>query len=117
MFRDSSSGFTRITGDCRDTLLRITPDYDDALLTITALSPPAAVQELRLEKAFALLNGKTRAARKILEAAYDAGVIDLAFQPPFLAQVRTDADGRARTQPASAFAGPRERVSAPAAVF
>ena len=57
--------------------LRISTRYLHKLLHETGSSFSERVQELRLEKAFALLSGKTRATRKVHEAAYDAGFSDL----------------------------------------
>ena len=57
--------------------LRISTRYLHKLLQETGTSFAERVQELRLERAFSLLSGETRAARKVHVAAYDAGFSDL----------------------------------------
>ena len=57
--------------------LEISTRYLHKLLQETGASFAERVQELRLERAFSLLSGETRAARKVHEAAFDAGFSDL----------------------------------------
>jgi AraC-like DNA-binding protein len=57
--------------------LGITTRYMNKLLHETGMSFAERVQELRLERAFALLTSETGAARKVHEAAYEAGFSDL----------------------------------------
>jgi AraC-like DNA-binding protein len=57
--------------------LGISTRYLHKLFHETGASFAERVQELRLERAFALLSGETRASRKVHEAAYDAGFSDL----------------------------------------
>ena len=57
--------------------LGMTPRYMRKLLHETGLGFAERVQELRLEKAFALLTSGTGPARRVHEAAYEAGFSDL----------------------------------------